>query len=313
MARISAAVFNQRFFALSLFLIAGLLVSCSKTPTSAGINVPPPSSNNTVPTFERSWYCYGPETLAPFKDELVVTKEDSVNLFKLDDLSTVFQSWDNYGGYPFYTLYAAAVSPTTGHIFAVDYDEYEVYQFTNRGVTVNYSNYGFEEPQDVATDSRGYYYVADSDNSQVEKFDAQNNLIEVWYSFGSATLDYPTGVALDAHDNLYIADWEGYIYELAAGTQNLLNTWNLPSHDYVYQMAIDKAGVVYAPLYETNKEVAEYKAGSATPFLTWDGTQGGGTKFAGPDGICIIPNGDILVSDYDNDNIQEFKPQTSKF
>jgi hypothetical protein len=308
MFRLPIGGFNKKSLVLSLFLIAGLLGGCSKTATSPGSNTQGFSRIVTTPNFVNSWYNYAPETLSVYKSTLVIAKEDSVNVLRLDDLSKTINSWDYYPGIWFSEIYAAAVNPNNGHIFAVDYDNYEVYQFTAGGVAVNFNNYNFSEPEDVATDSNGNYYVADSDNSEVEEFDAQNHLINSWYSFGGTSLDYPTGVALDVQNNLYIADYDdAQIFELAAGTNTLLNTWNLPYYDYVYEMAIDGNGVVYAPLYE-EKEVAEYKAGSALPFLTWDGSQGGGTKFGGPDGICLLQNGDILVSDYEKDNIQEFKP-----
>jgi DNA-binding beta-propeller fold protein YncE len=115
-------------------------------------------------------------------------------------------------------------------------------------------------------------------------------------------------VVLDSSNNLYIADaGTGNIYELQSGTNTLLNTWTFTAFDSVFQMAISSNGTLYAADYVSGL-VDEYVSGTSAPIITWNGSQGGGMKFAEPDGIVFLPNGNILVSDAQNDILEEYQP-----
>ena len=59
----------------------------------------------------------------------------------------------------------------------------------------------FDTPHAIAVDSLERVYVADRSNSRIQVFDADGKFIADWRQFGR-----PSGVYIDAHDMLYVAD-----------------------------------------------------------------------------------------------------------
>ncbi|MEX2583186.1 MAG: peptidyl-alpha-hydroxyglycine alpha-amidating lyase family protein [Gemmatimonadota bacterium] len=61
----------------------------------------------------------------------------------------------------------------------------------------------FTQPHALAMDSRGRLFVGDRSNNRVQIYDQDGNLLDSWYQFGR-----PSGVYIDANDNIYVADSE---------------------------------------------------------------------------------------------------------
>jgi DNA-binding beta-propeller fold protein YncE len=242
---------------------------------------------------------------------LYVSAYTTVDVYNVSNLSTPSAEWTGYGSGNFLHLFGVAVNPQNGDVYVDDAGVSVVYQFTSAGATVSASTYGFKLPTCVAADSSGNYYVADLDNSAVEEFTPGNAAVTTWTAAGTYTLLSPSAVALDSSNDLYIADENAArIYELAAGTNNLLNYWTMPGKDEVLQMAVDANGLVYVADMNTLK-VEEYLPGiqGGGPVAAWNGSQGAGTAFEAPMGIIILPtSGDILVSDYSANLLEEYKP-----
>jgi sugar lactone lactonase YvrE len=59
----------------------------------------------------------------------------------------------------------------------------------------------FQLPHDIATDSQGRVFVADRTNYRIQIFDGDGNYIDSWKQFGR-----PSGIFIDAADNLYVTD-----------------------------------------------------------------------------------------------------------
>ena len=61
----------------------------------------------------------------------------------------------------------------------------------------------FDTPHTLAFDSKGRLFVGDRNNNRIQIFDQDGNFIEQWTQFSR-----PSGVFIDAHDNIYVADSE---------------------------------------------------------------------------------------------------------
>jgi sugar lactone lactonase YvrE len=61
-------------------------------------------------------------------------------------------------------------------------------------------------------DSRGRLYVGDRDNNRIQIFDQDGSYIDCWYQFSR-----PSGIHIDADDNIYVADSESSDAPNAAG------------------------------------------------------------------------------------------------
>jgi sugar lactone lactonase YvrE len=59
----------------------------------------------------------------------------------------------------------------------------------------------FNLPHSITIDSRGRIFVADRTNNRIQIFDQDGRFLEQWRQFGR-----PSGVFIDANDNLYVAD-----------------------------------------------------------------------------------------------------------
>ena len=61
----------------------------------------------------------------------------------------------------------------------------------------------FNQPHALAMDSRGRLFVGDRGNNRIKILDQDGKLLDTWYQFGR-----PSGLFIDANDNLYVADSE---------------------------------------------------------------------------------------------------------
>jgi DNA-binding beta-propeller fold protein YncE len=61
----------------------------------------------------------------------------------------------------------------------------------------------FDQPHALAMDSRGRLFVGDRGNNRIQIFDQQGALLDTWLQFSR-----PSGIYIDAADNIYVADSE---------------------------------------------------------------------------------------------------------
>jgi sugar lactone lactonase YvrE len=61
----------------------------------------------------------------------------------------------------------------------------------------------FDQPHALAMDSKGRLYVGDRGNNRIKIFDQDFKLLDTWYQFSR-----PSGIFIDASDNIYVADSE---------------------------------------------------------------------------------------------------------
>jgi DNA-binding beta-propeller fold protein YncE len=125
----------------------------------------------------------------------------------------------------------------------------------------------FSFPNSVAVDSRGRFFISDSNNSRISVWDAQGTfLFHFGRGSGAGAVNLPRGMAVDSHDRLYVVD---------AVAQNV-------------------------KVYDVSGEQIEYL------FAFGDLGMDDGL-FNYPNDIAIDPAGDIYVVDRENHRVQVWK------
>jgi sugar lactone lactonase YvrE len=115
----------------------------------------------------------------------------------------------------------------------------------------------FDQPHALALDSRGRLFVGDRSNDRIQIFDQEGTWLDAWTQFSR-----PSGIFIDAHDNIYVADSESGSVEPAhkAWTRGIRigsakdgtvrafipdPTLNPPSTSSAEGVAVDRNGVIY--------------------------------------------------------------------
>jgi arabinan endo-1,5-alpha-L-arabinosidase len=162
----------------------------------------------------------------------------------------------------------------------------------------------FSSPADVAVDSAGSLYAADTYNNSIRKITSVGVVSTVATGF-----NHPSGVAVDGSGNLYVADTDNNSIRkiTSAGVVSILATgFNGPSG-----IAADTAGNVYVAetLSHTIRKVSSsgavtLVAGTAGSSGSADGTGSAGS-FYGPQGLALDSSGNLYVADTNNDTIRK--------
>jgi len=199
------------------------------------------------------------------------------------------------------------------------------------------TNASLNNPYGVTMDAAGNLYIADTYNQRIRKVDINGNITTVagngasGYSGDggtatSASLSYPTGVALDAAGNLYIADnnnnrirevgLNGIIRTVAgngsaiyAGDGGGATSASLANPSGV---ALDAFGDLYIAdsLNERIREVdtngiITTVAGNGSADYTGDGGAATNASLYFPDGVALDAAGNLFIADYDNERIRK--------
>jgi uncharacterized protein (TIGR03437 family) len=191
------------------------------------------------------------------------------------------------------------------------------------------------DPQGVAVDSAGNLYIADTDNNRIRKVSGGTITTvagsENWGFSGdggpatSASLNWPSGVAVDSAGNLYIADTENsLIREVSGGTiTTVAGNENLDfsgdggpatsaSLCYPSGVAVDSAGNFY--IADTcNEQIRKVSGGTITTVAgngPYDGFSGDGGPATSallnmPSGVAVDSAGNLYIADTDNNRIRE--------
>jgi DNA-binding beta-propeller fold protein YncE len=158
---------------------------------------------------------------------------------------------------------------------------------------------GIKTPEDVALDSQGDVYIADSGDSAIKEWLATTQVVNTLVSSG---LSSPYGVALDSHGNVYIAD----------SKDNEIKEWNLSNQTVTvlvgsglstpFGIAVDSSGNIYFSDSGHNS-IKEWVASSGTVSTLASG-------LSSPRGIAVDAQGNVYVADTGNNEIKEWNAVT---
>ena len=192
-------------------------------------------------------------------------------------------------------------------------------------------------PSGVAVDSVGNVYIADAANHVIEKVTPSGTL-SVIAGTGeqgsptagpatSSSFDYPTGVAVDASNNLYVADLFNNVVEkiTPSGTLSIFagtGTSGVPTAgkatssqlSYPQGVAVDSTGNLY--IADTGNNVVEKVTSSGTlSIIAGNGTRGHPTagpatssNLNGPSGVAVDFAGNVVIADRDNNVVEKVTP-----
>jgi sugar lactone lactonase YvrE len=203
----------------------------------------------------------------------------------------------------------------------------------------------FNAPRGIAVDSAGNLFVADTSNNVIREVSQDGNVTTIAGSPGPiggyengpglsvAQFDFPTGVAVDSSDNVYVADYNNTAIRKLTPPTSLNGQWTVESiatnagFNYPWGVAVDSAGNVYvadtdnneirkvtpdgtvstlAGSAPTDEQIQNYYSG--TPFSNCDGT-GAGATFFFPYGLAVDSATNVYVADTYNCEIRKITPQ----
>tara|TARA_B110000090_G_scaffold41666_1_gene46530 strand:- start:353 stop:3088 length:2736 start_codon:yes stop_codon:yes gene_type:complete len=196
----------------------------------------------------------------------------------------------------------------------------------------------FNYPSGVAVDASGNVYVADKSNHRIRKITSAG-VVTTFAGSGSsgnangtgtaATFSNPTGLAIDANDNIYVTDYSNHsirkitsssVVTTLAGPVGSTGTWGTTNgtgtsarFNYPYHVVIDSDENLYVSDFNNHKIRKITSSGVVTTYAgsgTAGSANGIGTAatFDNPRGLAIDASDNIYVADYDNHIIRKITP-----
>jgi len=189
------------------------------------------------------------------------------------------------------------------------------YYYTQWG-SIGTGNGEFSNAYDVAVDTSGNVYVADTFGNRIQKFDSEGTYLGQWGSPGSSDgeFDYPFGIATDDDDNVYVADKDNDRIQKFDSNGNFLTKWGSEGSgdgqlNGPFGIAVADDGSIYvSELYNNRVQKFVWDVGTSSYVYStkWGVWGSGDGQFKQPRGIAIDSSGDVYVAEDANDRIQKF-------
>ncbi|NQT19445.1 MAG: hypothetical protein HQ592_07055 [Planctomycetes bacterium] len=151
-----------------------------------------------------------------------------------------------------------------------------------------------DAPADVAVDSTGSIYVADTANNRIAKFDSAGDLLLSWTCDApeSEPFNGPQGICTCTNDNVYVADTGNNKIKKF----NSSGTWQadfgeVDDLEAPTDVAVDSTGNIYVTEPGID-QVQKYDA-VAEEWAAWPA----GATFTAPSSLVIAPDGHLYVSE----------------
>lgn len=230
----------------------------------------------------------------------------------------------------------------SGYIYAVDAANQVIRKITSTGVVTTWAGSGvagfadgtgisavFNSPHELAVDNTGNVYLVDQNNHRIRKITPAGIVTTIagsgikGYQDGptaTATFSFPSGVAIDAVGNVYVADYQnnairkisgGQVTTLAGGTKGSADgTGTAASFNEPDGIAIDNAGNLFVTDWGNHKIRKITSAGVVSTFAG-SGAAGNlnetgiAASFNHPWGIAIDGSNNLYIGDEYNNMIRK--------
>jgi peptidylamidoglycolate lyase len=208
------------------------------------------------------------------------------------------------------------------HIWVVNRDAHQIHEFTHdgkqlvltlgeKGVSGNDDKH-FNLPADIAFFPDSSFLVADGyGNSRVVKFDRRGKFLMTWGVNGSGPGQFkvPHGIAIDARQQVYVADRDNLRIQIFDQQGKYLSEWDDIRGIVSVMATTDQA--IWALTGTTNR-LLKYDLNGT--LLTYWGTASSGRRAVpgglyAPHSFSVDPEGNLYIADYRNHRVLKFVPK----
>jgi DNA-binding beta-propeller fold protein YncE len=197
---------------------------------------------------------------------------------------------------------------SSGEVYVADRNAHDIQRLDGSGNPIARWDTGLSFPFSVTPTANGVY---SPEGNHVSLYDSMGALLNQFGSMGSGQgqLSSPTGSAVDADGNLYIAErFNDRVQKFDPTGAPLAVFGSSGSGDGQLKgpqdVAIDAAGNVYVA-DSVNNRIEKF--GPAGAFLSkWGSFGSGDGQFTAPAGVAVDADGHVFVSDTYNNRIQQF-------
>jgi tripartite motif-containing protein 71 len=163
----------------------------------------------------------------------------------------------------------------------------------------------FSSPRDLAIDSEGNIYIADSRNHRIQKFNKEGVFVTTWGREGddNGKFKEPCGIDVGSDGNVYVADtWNGRA-QVFTKDGKFVRTFAKEKGLWGPRgIAVDKQGFVY--ITDTGNCKIEKFDPAGKSVATFGKKGAGKLEFAEPFGIRQGPDNNLYIADRKNFRIQ---------
>jgi len=275
----------------------------------------------------------GPHGIAlDSENNLYVVDRENQRIQVFDPTGQSLRAWGSLGNGndEFFSPFGIALD-SSDNVYVADTGNHRILKFNRLGRYIDeIGNFGsavgqFYKPEGVTIDSRGSIYVADSANHRIQKFRPDGDVDTGFgtegavgsIGSGDAQFLYPTAMAVDSQDNLYVTDYQNDRVQKFDSDGNFVLSFGTFGHCISAEgcqngdlrfpdgIAIDAEDNLYVS--DTNHRVQKFDSQGIWLGLFGErGTANG--QFEYPKGLAVDSSGTLYVADESNHRIQKLGP-----